>query len=98
MGFLIVGVVLLLMKVTEFGPAAALGWMWVLLPFGLAVAWWAFADGTGLTQRRAIRKMDARKEERRQRSLEHLGLGLRPDKGPAAKRPASPPAGRPPES
>jgi small Trp-rich protein len=100
MGFLIVGVLLLLMKVTEFGPGAALSWWWVLLPFGLAVAWWAFADGTGLTQRRAMRKMDVRKEERRQRSLEQLGLGLRPGKGPAVQRPAPPPpppASRPTE-
>jgi small Trp-rich protein len=94
MGFLIVGVLLLVMKVSEFGPAAALSWFWVLLPFGLAVAWWAFADGTGLTQRRAMRKMDARKEERRQRSLEQLGLGLNPGKGPAVRRPAPPAAPR----
>jgi len=97
MGFLIVGVLLLLMKVTEFGPAAALSWLWVLLPFGLAVVWWAFADGTGLTKRRAMRKMDLRKEERRQRSLEQLGLGLRPGKGSAVRRPAPRPAAPPPE-
>ncbi len=97
MGFLIVGVLLLLMKVTEFGPTAALNWIWILLPFGLAVAWWAFADGTGLTKRRAMRKMDLRKEERRQRSLEQLGLGLRPGKGPAVQRPAPRSAAPPPE-
>jgi small Trp-rich protein len=95
MGFLIVGVLLLVMKVAEFGPVAELSWMWVLLPFGLAVAWWAFADSTGLTQRRAMRKMDARKEERRQRSLEQLGLGLHPGKGPSVKRSAPPPATQP---
>ena len=97
MGFLIVGVLLLVMKVAEFGPVAELSWMWVLLPFGLAVAWWSFADGTGLTQRRAMRKMDARKEERRQRSLEQLGLGIHAGKGSAVKRAAPPPASPPAE-
>jgi small Trp-rich protein len=89
MGFLIVGVLLLVMKVAEFGPVAGLGWIWVLLPFGLAVAWWTFADSTGLTQRRAMRKMDERKEERRQRSLDQLGLGLRPGSGGAKPAPSA---------
>jgi small Trp-rich protein len=93
MAFLIIGVLLLALKLAEFGPVADWGWTWVLLPFGLAVVWWAIADKTGLTRRRAMRKMDERKAERRQRSLEQLGLGTRVAP-PRGSKPAPPPAGR----
>jgi small Trp-rich protein len=80
MAFLIVGVLLLVLKMAEVGPFANLGWAWVLAPFGLAAAWWAFADSTGLTQRRAIRKMDERKAARRERDMKALGLDVRREK------------------
>ena len=60
----------------------------VIAPFGLAVAWWAYADSTGLTQRRAIAKMEKRKADRRQRDMEALGLGIQRDKR-ARRAPAS---------
>jgi len=78
MAFLILGLLLLAMKATEFGPVAGWSWFVVLAPFGLAVLWWAFADSTGLTQRRAIDKMERRKEERRKRDMEALGMTHRP--------------------
>ena len=74
MAFMFLGILLLVLKVTEYGPVAEWGWVWVLLPFGLAAAWWAFADSTGLTQRRAIRKIDERKDKRRATQMEALGL------------------------
>lgn len=77
MAFLLIGLLLLGLKMAAFGPVAELGWFWVLLPFGLAVAWWAFADSSGLTQKRAMRRMDERKEERRQKQVESLGLDPR---------------------
>ena len=77
MAFMFLGIVLLLLKVTEYGPVAEWNWIWVLLPFGLAAAWWAFADSTGLTQRRAVRKMDERKEKRRATLMDALGLNTR---------------------
>ena len=77
MAFLILGIALLLMKMTEFGPVAQWSWWLVLTPFGLAVAWWSFADSIGLTPRRAMDKMEVKKEERRSRNLEALGLGPR---------------------
>ena len=49
------------------------GW-WILLPFGLAVAWWAWADMSGLTKRKAMERIDAKKEARRQQSMERLGM------------------------
>jgi small Trp-rich protein len=101
MAFLIVGVLLLVMKIAEFGPVAELGWLWVLLPFGLAVVWWAFADSTGLTQRRAMDKMDQRKQQRRERDMAALGLDVRRErrvrvlKDAARKAAAPPPADSP---
>jgi small Trp-rich protein len=92
MAFMILGLLLLALKLAEFGPVADWGWTWVLLPFGLAVVWWAIADKTGLTRRRAMRKMDERKAERRQRSLEQLGLGTRAS--PRGSKSAPPAAGR----
>jgi small Trp-rich protein len=80
MAFLILGILLLAMKLAEFGPVGAWAWWVVLLPFGLATAWWAFADSIGLTQRRAMDKMEEVKAERRNRNLEALGLGTRRDR------------------
>jgi small Trp-rich protein len=80
MAFLLLGLALLAMKFAEIGPVAAWSWWVVLTPFGLAVLWWAYADGTGLTQRRAVEKMEKRKAERRQRDMEALGLGIQRDK------------------
>lgn len=85
MAFLLLGILLLVLKWQEIGPVASWSWLVVLAPFGLAVLWWAFADSTGLTQRRAIEKMEQRKAERRQRDMEALGLGTQRDKrGPGS--------------
>jgi small Trp-rich protein len=75
MAFVILGVLLLAMKLLEFGPVAGWDWWWVLSPFPVAVAWWAWADSSGFTQRRAMDRMDEIKEARRQRSLEAIGQG-----------------------
>jgi small Trp-rich protein len=45
-----------------------------LLPFGGALLWWWYADSSGLTKRREMDKMDARKEDRRRKNLDALGL------------------------
>lgn len=74
MAFLIVGVVLLLLKWQEIGPVAHWPWLGVLAPFALAFAWWQFADASGLTRRREMDKLDARKEERRRKNMDALGL------------------------
>ncbi len=80
MVLVIVGVLLLAAKLAEFGPTAGWSWWIVAAPFAGAVLWWQFADGTGLTKRRAMQKMDDRKAQRRERSLEALGLGLQQKK------------------
>jgi small Trp-rich protein len=77
MAFLILGILLLALKLAEFGPVGAWSWWAVLLPFALATAWWAFSDAMGLTQRRAMDKMERTKAERRNRNLQALGLSPR---------------------
>lgn len=98
MAFVLLGLALLAMKVAEIGPVAGWAWYIVLAPFGLAVLWWGFADSTGLTQRRAIEKMDKRKADRRQRDMDALGLTPQRDKQvrrAQAKARATPPASAP---
>jgi small Trp-rich protein len=80
MPFVIIGVLLLLAKFAEFGPTADWPWWAILLPFGAAVAWWGFADSTGITQRRAMQKMEDRKVERREKAMEALGRDTRREK------------------
>lgn len=77
MPLVIIGVLLAAAKVAGVGPVADWAWWWVLLPFGGAAVWWAVADATGVTQRRAMRKMDERKAQRRERAMAELGLDTR---------------------
>lgn len=77
MWFVIAGLLLGALYLGDVSPVSSWHWGWVLLPFGLAALWWAVADATGFTQRRAIDKMEARKVARRLRDMEALGLNVR---------------------
>lgn len=74
MYLLILGVILMLMKYLEVGFAVNLSWWWVLSPFALAVAWWAWADTTGYTKRREMDKMAQKKQDRIDKQRENLGI------------------------
>ena len=80
MWFVVIGVAMLVMNLAGIGPVgewtwAGFGKAWfVLVPFGLAVLWWAWSDASGHTQRKAMEKVDAKREARRQKSLDALGL------------------------
>ena len=74
MYFLGLGVLLLLMKYAEFGPVAELSWWWVLSPFGAAVVWWAWADWSGYTKRKAVERENDRKQARIDKSRAALGI------------------------
>ena len=80
MWFVVAGCLLLAMKLAEYGFAADWSWWSILLPFGLAVAWWTFADASGLTKRREMDKLEERKHERRRRHMDALGLNWRRDR------------------
>lgn len=74
MYLVVLGVCLLVMKFAGLGTVADWPWWGVLAPFGAAALWWWYADSSGLTKRREMEKMDARKEERRRKHLDALGL------------------------
>ena len=59
-----IGIVFLLCKYLEIGPIANWDWWFVLSPFALAVLWWAWADGSGYTKRKAMERENARKQAR----------------------------------
>jgi small Trp-rich protein len=74
MYFLLIGIVTLAMKYLEMGPVAAWPWWVALSPFGLAAAWWAWADWSGYTKKKAVEKENARRKARIDKSRENLGL------------------------
>lgn len=74
MFFLGLGLVLLAMKFMEIGPVAVWDWWIVLSPFGMAVAWWAWADASGYTKRKAMEREDARRTDRIERNREAMGM------------------------
>ena len=73
MYFLVLGIILLLLKYLEIGPVAAWSWYTVLAPFGLAALWWAWADWSGYTKRKAMEKEDAKKAARIAKAKEAMG-------------------------
>jgi small Trp-rich protein len=74
MYLLILGIALMVLKYLEIGFVAGLSWWWVLSPFALAVAWWAWADATGYTKRKEMEKMDQKKQERIDKQRAALGI------------------------
>ncbi len=88
MYFVALGVVLLLLKVLDIASVGSWSWWSVLWPFGAAVAWWAYADKSGLTKRREMQKMDDRRAARRKKQLVALGRNPRNDRDARAGRAA----------
>jgi small Trp-rich protein len=78
MWFVAVGVILLVLNFAGIGPVGAWSWgdyWWaLLLPFALAIVWWGWSDWSGLTQRKAMARVDAKREARRQKALDALGM------------------------
>ena len=75
MYFLIAGVLGLLMKYLEIGPPTDWSWWVVLTPFGLAVAWWWWADFSGYTKKKQVEKEDMRRKNRIEKSRDRMGIG-----------------------
>jgi small Trp-rich protein len=73
MYFVGLGLALLLMKYLALGPVANWSWLWVLSPFALAVAWWAWADASGYTKKRAMERENERKAVRILKNRENTG-------------------------
>ncbi len=71
------GLILLALKYLELGPVAAWDWWVVLLPFALAVAWWAWADSSGYTKRKAMERENARRDQRIERNKTAIGTNFK---------------------
>jgi small Trp-rich protein len=79
--FVVIGIGLLVAHFMGWGPMA--GWQfdkWADLlkfcaPFIAAVVWWIWSDASGLTKRRAMKDDAKRKQDRRDRNIEAMGLG-----------------------
>jgi small Trp-rich protein len=77
MPLVIVGTLLLIAHLADFGPFGSWPWYVIAAPFAGAVLWWNFADNSGWTQRRAMDKMERKKADRREKAMDALGLGTR---------------------
>ena len=81
MYLVILGAVLIGLNLADIGPTAKWNWqlfgdLWkFVVPFLLAVVWWAWADKSGWTKRREMDKMDQKKKDRRAQNMEALGTG-----------------------
>jgi len=77
MYFLGLGIALIAMKYFEIGPVAGWSWWWVLAPFALAVAWWAWADSSGYTKRKAMERENERRQDRIDRQKTAIGTNFK---------------------
>ena len=71
------GIILLVMKYLEFGPVATWSWLWVLSPLAAAVAWWAWADSSGYTKRKAMERDEERRQDRIDRNKTAIGTNFK---------------------
>ena len=85
--FVIVGVIVIFCHFAGIGPMA--DWTWTitdghgnwgdlwkfLLPFVCAAVWWTWSDASGLSKRRAMQRDADRKQDRRDRNIDAMGLG-----------------------
>ncbi|MEO8024327.1 TIGR04438 family Trp-rich protein [Polaromonas sp.] len=72
--FLLLGVLGIALKYLEIDPVAGWNWWVVLAPFGLAVLWWWWADKSGYTEKKAMEKMEKRKQSRIDRQRDAMGM------------------------
>ncbi len=79
MWILIVAILLLGLKLGGIGPFATLSWWWIFVPLGVLFAWWEVIDPMlGVSQRRAMSRIEKRKTERSERARRNLGMRAPP--------------------
>jgi small Trp-rich protein len=71
------GIVLLVLKYLEIGPVGNWEWWWVLSPLGLAVAWWAWADWSGYTKKKAVQRENEKRQARIDKSRVAMGVNTK---------------------
>lgn len=67
------GVILMLLKFLDVDPVVNWAWWWVLSPFALAMAWWAWADASGWTKKKAMQRENMRRQTRIDKNREAMG-------------------------
>ena len=67
------GLIFLAMKYLEIDPVSQWSWVIVLAPFGLAMAWWAWADASGYTKKKAMQRMEEKRIARINKSKDAIG-------------------------
>ena len=67
-------ILLSLLKLAEIGPPAHWSWWYILGVYASAAVWWAWADASGYTKRRAMESDDRRKQARIERQRSQLGM------------------------
>jgi small Trp-rich protein len=67
------GLILLALKSLGISVVARWDWWVVLLPFALAVLWWAWADWSGYTKKKTMERENRRRDERIERNREAMG-------------------------
>jgi small Trp-rich protein len=72
-----IAIVLSLLKLAEIGPVATWSWWVILGVYGATAAWWAWADFSGYTKRRASDKIDERRRKRLEKQKDAMGMGRR---------------------
>ena len=74
MWFLMLGLLGVGLWYFDVGVFASLAWWYLLIPFGLALVWWSWADWSGYTKRQVMKREDLRKQERVDRQRSQLGM------------------------
>lgn len=74
MWFLGLGLLLVVLKLQELTVVATWPWWGVLTPFGLAAAWWSWADYSGYTKRKVVERENQRVKARVDRQRQSMGL------------------------
>lgn len=69
--------VLAFLDVADVWGISALSWWWVVGAFAATAAWFAYADASGLSRRKAMEQMEKRKQDRLDAQREKLGHAAR---------------------
>lgn len=74
---LLLGLLLIFLKYFQVAPVADWPWWGVLSPLAVTAAWWAWADASGYSKRKAMEKIEQRKLDRINRQKQAMGAAMR---------------------
>ncbi len=81
MWFVVIGVLIQVFSLVGIWPVGdwswSTHWMEMCAPFVAALVWWWLSDTLGWTQKKAMQDAEQRKEDRRDKQLDALGMSPR---------------------